>query len=95
MEHPAPPQGQMRQVQAIMSHETYERLPEIKAPTLVIHGEVDRFLPVENARILASRIPNAELVILEKMGHGFTWEAEDESNRAMLDFLKRHRTQNT
>lgn len=92
MEHPAPPQGQMRQTQAIMSHETYERLPEIKAPTIVIHGEVDRTLPVENARILASRIPNAELVIMEKMGHGLFWEAEDESNRIVLDFLRRHST---
>ena len=90
MEHPAPPQGQMRQMQAGMSFDTYERLPEIKAPTLVIHGELDRALPVENGRILASRIPEAELAILEKMGHGFMWEAENESNRIMLDFLRRH-----
>jgi len=95
MEHPAPPQGHMRQVQAIIGHGTYERLPEIKAPTLVIHGEVDRNIPVENARILASRIPDAELVIMEKMRHGFMWEAEDESNRIMLDFLRRHRTKTT
>jgi pimeloyl-ACP methyl ester carboxylesterase len=46
--------------------------------------------PVENARILAARIPNAELVILKKMGHGFMIEAFDESNRIILDFLKKH-----
>ena len=91
MEHPAPPHGQMRQGQALMSFDTYERLPEIKAPTLVIHGESDRTLPVENARILASRIPGAELAILKKMGHGFMTEAFDESNKIMLDFLRRHR----
>ena len=90
MEHPAPPQGQMRQMQAGTSFDTYDRLPEIKAPTLVIHGEVDRALPVENGRILASRIPEAELAILEKMGHGFMWEAFDECNRIILDFLRRH-----
>jgi pimeloyl-ACP methyl ester carboxylesterase len=92
LKHPAPPQGQMRQAQAVTGTETYERLPEIKAPTLVIHGSADRTLPVENARILASRIPGAELVILEKMGHLFICEAFDESNRIMLDFLKRHST---
>ena len=90
-EHPTPPHGQMRQGQAIASHNTYERLPEIKAPTLVITGDADILVPAENARIMASRIPGAELVILKNMGHHFMFEAEDESNRVMLDFLRRHR----
>jgi 3-oxoadipate enol-lactonase len=92
LESPPPvnPQSGMRQVQAILGHNTYDRLPEIKAPTLVIQGDADRMSPVGNARILASRIPNAELVILKKMGHGFIFEAFNESNRIMLDFLKRH-----
>ena len=85
-------QSAMRQVEAILGHNTYDRLPEIKAPTLVIHGDADRMSPVGNARILASRIPNAELVILKKMGHGFMIEAFDESNRIVLDFLSRHST---
>jgi 3-oxoadipate enol-lactonase len=94
LESPPPvnPQSGMRQVQAIIGHDTYDRLPEIKAPTLVIHGDADRMSPVGNAKILASRIPNAELVILKKMGHAFMIEAFDESNRIMLDFLKRHST---
>jgi 3-oxoadipate enol-lactonase len=90
--YPPPPHGQMRQSQAGVAHDTYERLPEIKAPTLVIHGEADRISPVENGRILASRIPNAELAILKNSGHLFMYEAEDESNRIILDFLKRHHT---
>ena len=90
LEHPVSPQGAMRQGQAVMSFDTYDRLPEIRPPTLVIHGGGDRNLPVENARILASKIPQAELVILPKMGHGFQYEAFDESNRIILDFLKRH-----
>lgn len=79
-----------RMVEAILGHNTYDRLPEIKAPTLVLHGDADRMSPVGNAGILASRIPNAELVIFKKMGHGFQHEVFDESNRIMLDFLKRH-----
>lgn len=89
---PVSPQSGMHQVQAILGHNTYDRLPEIKAPTLVINGDADRMSPVGNGRILASRIPGAELVILKKMGHAFMIEAFDESNRIMLDFLKRHRT---
>jgi pimeloyl-ACP methyl ester carboxylesterase len=89
---PMTPQAQMKQGQAAMTHNTYDRLPEIKAPTLVIHGGDDRVVPAENARTLASRIPDAELVILDNMGHGFFIEAEEEFNRITLDFLGRHRT---
>jgi pimeloyl-ACP methyl ester carboxylesterase len=91
MEHIAPLHGAMRQAHAIWGHDTYERLPEIKVPTLVIAGDADRLIPVENSRILASRIPRAELAILKNMGHGFITEAADEANRAVLDFLRRHR----
>mgnify|MGYP001103856324 CR=1 FL=1 len=83
--------GQIRVMQAGWSADTYERLPQVKAPTLIIHGEADNTFPVKNARILASRIPNAELVILEGAGHVLI-EAGEEPNRIALDFLRRHRT---
>jgi len=88
--YPTPPHGFARQAQAIMTHDTYERLSQITAPTLVIVGDADKIIPAENSRILASRIPNAELVVLENAGHGFFVEVEAESNRAILDFLRRH-----
>lgn len=91
MKHPATPQGSGRQGQAIMGHNAYDRLPEIKSPTLVIAGDVDKMIPVENSRIIASRIPNAELVILKNAGH-ILIEAAEESNRIILDFLRRHST---
>jgi 3-oxoadipate enol-lactonase len=91
IKYPTPPQGYMRHRQAIMAHDTYERLTEIKAPTLVINGDADRVVPVENARILASRIPNAELKIFKNTGHGMI-EAGEELNRIILDFLRRHST---
>lgn len=90
-QHITPPHGYMRQAQAIMGHDTYERLPDIKAPTLVIAAEEDRIVPVENSRIIASRIPGAELVLLKRAGHGFNIELADEVNKAVLDFLRRHR----
>jgi len=64
VEYFPPLYGFLRQAEAIILHDTYERLPQIKAPTLVIAGTADRLIPVENSRILASRIPNAELVIM-------------------------------
>ncbi len=88
--HPTPIHGYVCQGKAIMTHDTYERLPQITAPTLVITGDIDRLIPVDNSRLLASRIPNAELVILENAGHGFTVDARTEATRVILDFLRRN-----
>jgi 3-oxoadipate enol-lactonase len=90
-EAPPSPQDFKRQAEATTRFDTYERLPQIKVPTLVIAGTGDRLIPVENSRILASRIPNAELVLLQGAGHGYLWEAAEDANRAVLNFLKRHR----
>ena len=90
MEKPIPPWVRVRQTEAVMAHDTYERLPQIKAPTLVIGGEKDILIPVEFQRLLASRIPNAELVMWEDGGHGFGLQKPDEMNNVVLDFLRRH-----
>ena len=79
----------LRQAEAVVTHNTYDRLPRIVAPTLVISGSADRQVPVENAKILASNIPNAELFILDNMGHGFIVEAAEQTNKAIINFLKR------
>lgn len=90
LEHPAPPHAFMRQGEAAMMHDTYDRLPEIRVPTLVIAGTQDKLIPVENSRILASRIPGAESIILEGVGHFMSVEAPEAVNKAIHDFLKRH-----
>ena len=89
-EHPTPPHCITRQVEAMLTAHTYDRLPKIKAPTLVIGGTADRITPCDNLRLLASKIPNSELVILENLGHGMFIEGADETNRVILRFLKRH-----
>jgi pimeloyl-ACP methyl ester carboxylesterase len=46
-----------------------ERLGEIGAPTLVLHGEDDPFFPIGNGEALAREIPDARLVRLAGVGH--------------------------
>jgi len=89
-EHPTPLHCIMRQVEAMMTAHTYDRLPRIKAPTLIIGGTADRVNPCQNLRLLASKIPNAELMILENLGHGMFIEGAEQTNRVILTFLKRH-----
>jgi pimeloyl-ACP methyl ester carboxylesterase len=75
----------MLQVQAVAGHDTSERLGEIKAPTLVIHGTVDQMLPVSNAHAIAARIPGSRLEILDDVGHAFWWERPEESAQAVRE----------
>jgi len=88
-EHPTPPHAYMCQANFILNFNSYDRLREIKAPTLVICGAQDRLIPHENSRVLASRIPGSELVVLEKAGHGFISDSAEESSKIILDFLCR------
>ncbi len=87
--HPIVRDSFLKHSQAIASHDTYDRLPQILAPTLIIAGDADRVVPIQNARILSERIHNAELVILENTGHMLI-EKADQVDSAILDFLKRH-----
>ena len=88
--YPTPTRGYACQASVIRTIETYDRLPQIKAPTLVIAGDSDRIIPHENSKIIASRIPGTELVILKNSGHGFFGDAARESITAILGFLKKH-----
>jgi pimeloyl-ACP methyl ester carboxylesterase len=91
LEYRTPAHGAARQAEAAIGHDTYELLPKIKLPTLVIAGDNDRLIPVENSRILASRISKAELVIVKGAGHEFFIEDAEDVNRIVLDFLGRHK----
>ena len=84
------PMGFRRQAEAVAGFDTYDRLRQISAPTLILAGTDDQLIPAENSRILASRIPNAELVFFEGAGHGYLWEAEEEADQVVRDFLRRH-----
>ncbi len=79
--------GYFAQLQGIMAWEAYGRLAQISAPTLVIHGENDRLVPPENARMIAARIPGAKLTILPQASHIFTTDQPDAAHGAILEFL--------
>jgi len=64
------PQGMARQFLAGLVHgNRSRRLKAVTAPTLVIHGDEDPIVPVENGRDAAESIPGAELMVINGMGH--------------------------
>jgi len=76
----------MRQLNALMNFDTYERLSQIKVPTLILHGKRDVLVPPENGLTLAKAIQNAKLVYFEYSAHGLEEEMEKVIS-VLLDFL--------
>jgi pimeloyl-ACP methyl ester carboxylesterase len=89
--NPFPPraEGIYRQSRAISTWDPSDRLGAINCPTLVLVGREDVLLPVAFAEQLARDIRGAELVVLEKTGHGLLIESPAVAAAAMLDFLSR------
>ena len=65
-------------------------LPNINVPTLIVVGDQDAITPPEEARSMASIIPNATLVEISGAGHLSNMENPDEFNHAIHDFLHHH-----
>ena len=86
---PQPAHARRRQWEAMQGFDSFDRLGEIRQPTLVLHGTEDRLVPVANAHLLAERIPGARLVLLEGAGHVYHSERADEADAEVLDFLDR------
>lgn len=87
--HRARPQGYPAHWWATVYHDTISRLGRIQAPTLVMHGEHDAMSPLGNARLLAERIPDAELVLVPDAGHAYPLERPEESFDRLTDWLDR------
>jgi pimeloyl-ACP methyl ester carboxylesterase len=79
-----------RQYAAATRFDARERVGQIGTPTLVMTGDEDPLMPPENSRFLAEHIPGAQLIVFLGGRHGFNVEFEEESNRAVLDFVERH-----
>jgi pimeloyl-ACP methyl ester carboxylesterase len=67
-------QGVLGQVSAASAHSTGALLPTLDLPAAVITGADDQVVPPENSRVLARRIPGAELTVLPQAGHAFPLE---------------------
>jgi len=63
------------------------RLSEIAAPTLVVWGREDRFVPFDIALHLLAGIPDAQLHVFNRCGHWVQWEHAQTFNRLVADFL--------
>jgi proline iminopeptidase len=64
-----------------------DRLHEIRIPTLVVAGRYDFLFPPEHQAILADRLPDARLALVERAGHNPQLERKAVLIRTIRDFL--------
>jgi pimeloyl-ACP methyl ester carboxylesterase len=64
-------------------------LPRIDVPTLIIHGDSDRILPIEvTGKATQAAIKGSRLVTVKGGPHGLNWTHAEEVNRELVSFLK-------
>ena len=64
-------------------------LSSIDVPTLILHGDADRILPIAATGIpLAKGIKGAQFVVVEGGPHGITWTHAEKVNAELVRFLK-------
>ena len=71
------PEGALRHMAAIMAApDRTEALRRLDVPTLVVHGRLDPLIRLDGGEATAAAVPDAELVVLDEMGHDlpeFVW----------------------
>jgi 3-oxoadipate enol-lactonase len=86
---PTPLDTVMKQIVAIASFTSVDRAKMITAPTVVVHGDLDRLMPPANGDNVHAEIPGSELRTLSGVGHMFFWEKPEESAQIITEFLSR------
>lgn len=81
--------GFLNQFTGILLWNSYFRLPRIKARTLVLHGDQDRLVPIQNGRAVARRIPGARFEVVPNAGHILTTDQPELCRDALVRHLER------
>jgi len=88
LDPPTPPECWRAQFDASVRYkDAGVEVERIDAPALIVHGELDRVSPVANGRLLAARMPHAELVVLPGRGHAPMLEEPEAFSALVCGFL--------
>jgi len=80
--------GFLGQFTGILLWSSYRRLPRVNVPTLVLHGDEDHLVPIQNGRVVARRIPGAEFRAIPNAGHILMTDQPELCREAVSRFLR-------
>ena len=66
----------------------FSALESITAPTLLITGDADLYMPPAVLKMFSERMKNSRSVVIPECGHSAYWEQPEAFNNAVLAFLK-------
>jgi len=75
-----------RSTEALIAHDSADRVAGIGAQTLITVGELDLVLPPRYSQELADRITNARLIVIPDVGHQPFQEVPGDYNDLLVDF---------
>jgi pimeloyl-ACP methyl ester carboxylesterase len=78
----------LRHITPAPEEDVVTMLPQIRQPTLVMSGALDRIAPLEHGRYLAQHIPGAQLYIFADKGHMMMYTATSEFCDVLRCFLR-------
>ncbi len=90
-----PDEVYLSQVRAGQTFDADGRVSRIATPTLVITGDADLIVPIENSATLAAAIPRSKLVLIPGGGHMVFIEEAETFNAAVIQFIKHVRSSQT
>lgn len=86
-----PPQADLNDfyhlLSALLAHDGRPSLPNINCPTLLIGGEKDIFYPPDILYQMAREMPNVQVSIYPRVGHGLIEQRKKEFEKEVLEFL--------
>jgi 3-oxoadipate enol-lactonase len=84
---PTPLHAADLQFQAFAEFDCSKALANIRAPTLVLTGDLDQLISPQNSKFIAGLIPGATLIVIPSCGHRLMWEATEQCVGLVTEFL--------
>jgi non-heme chloroperoxidase len=77
-------------IEAFSETDFTEDLKNIDVPTLILHGDADQIVPIEDSALLSAKlIKNSTLKVYPGAPHGMCTTLADKVNADLLEFLKK------
>ncbi|QOG02012.1 alpha/beta fold hydrolase [Flavobacterium sp. MDT1-60] len=84
----ASPRATLKCAESLSNTDFRDELHTIKVPTLIIHGDDDKNVPIEvSSKKTAEAIANNTFIVYEGAPHGLFYTAKDRLNEDLLNFL--------